>query len=221
MKKRSYTILLTAVIACGIMALVDGIIQPGYAVKSAIKIALFLLLPFLVSRLYQDLAFKELFRFHKNGFFIALALGAGVYGLILGAYYLVKNCFDFSGIAQNLSQTTGVNKDNFLLVSLYISFVNSLLEEFFFRGFLFMNLRAESGRRAAYLFSSGFFAAYHVAMMIGWFSPMLFMLVMAGLMAGGMLFNFLNEKLESIYPSWLVHMCANFAINTIGFTLMA
>ena len=37
--------------------------------------------------------------------------------------------------------------------------------------------------------------------------------------AGGCIFNFLNEKCGNIYPSWLVHLCANLAINTVGFIL--
>ena len=28
-----------------------------------------------------------------------------------------------------------------------------------------------------------------------------------------------DEKYNNIYSSWLVHMCANFAINTVGFIL--
>ena len=72
----------------------------------------------------------------------------------------------------------------------------------------------------AYGFSAGAFALYHVAMMTGWFSPLLFLLVMAGLAAGGIIFNRLNEKLETICASWIVHMFANFAINTVGFILM-
>ena len=39
------------------------------------------------------------------------------------------------------------------------------------------------------------------------------------LFLGGLIFNYLNEKCKNIYPSWLVHMCANFATNTIGFIL--
>ncbi|NMO95148.1 hypothetical protein [Paenibacillus lemnae] len=35
----------------------------------------------------------------------------------------------------------------------------------------------------------------------------------------GLLFNWLNEKNGNIYASWMVHMCANLAINTIGFML--
>ena len=32
--------------------------------------------------------------------------------------------------------------------------------------------------------------------------------------------GYLNEKSENIYMSWLVHMCANFAINLIGMFLL-
>ena len=57
-------------------------------------------------------------------------------------------------------------------------------------------------------------------MMIGWFNLWLYTLVLAGLAVGGVIFNYLNEKLGCIYASWLTHMFANFAINTIGFLLL-
>ena len=93
------------------------------------------------------------------------------------------------------------------------------MEEFFFRGFAFLTLKGVSSRRFAYFFSSGIFSLYHIAMMIGWFSPLVFIIVITGLFVGGLLFDYLNEKTGTIYPSWLVHMFANFAINTIGFIL--
>ncbi len=213
-------IILTAIISCGLMAVVDGVIMPGYAVKSAIKMLLFLLLPFLLSRIQREVKFGELFRIRKNGIAVPLLLGLGIYAVIVGAYALLRNVFDFSGIAGSLSENAGVDGNNFLFVAIYISFVNSLLEEFFFRGFLFANLKEMLSRRIAYLSSALTFALYHVAMMIGWFSLPLFLLCMIGLTAGGMIFNYMNEKQGSIYASWLVHMFANFAINTIGFILL-
>ncbi len=206
--------------ACAIMAVVDGILQPGYIVKSAIKIVLFALLPLLFSRWDANLEVKSFLKPQKRGLLISLALGVALYGVILGAYFLIGPFFDFSAIAGSLTQNAGVTRDNFLSVSLYISFVNSFLEEFFFRGFLFSNLKGLLGRGSAYLFSALPFSLYHVAMMIGWFSPFLFLLVMVGLLVGGMIFNRLNEALDSIYASWLTHMFANFAINTIGFMLL-
>jgi len=71
----------------------------------------------------------------------------------------------------------------------------------------------------AYIFSAAAFSVYHVAMMIGWFSPPLFGLVMLGLFVGGLIFNYFNEKFGNIYASWMIHLFANLAINTIGMIL--
>ena len=221
MKKRSTRIvLIVTVICCLAMALIDGVIRPGYAVKSAIKIALFMLIPLIASRLDRSVFYLQLLRPKQKGLLPAIALGVGIYVVILGGYFLVSRFFDFSQIAGALTNNAGVTKENFLYVSLYISFANSFLEEFFFRGFVFTNLKQHSGRKLAYIFSAAAFSMYHVAMMIGWFSPSLYLLVMAGLVIGGMIFNWLNEKLDTIYCSWLTHMFANFAINTIGFMLL-
>ena len=219
-KLRLWVVLLTGLVCCGIMALVDGLWQPGYAVKSAVKLAVFGLLPLVLTKAFKLISFKELFLFRKKGFVTALGLGLGIYALILGGYFLLRNMFDFSGIAGSLTENAGVTKDNFLYVSLYISFVNSLLEEFFFRGFLFRNLKERSKPVMAYGISAVLFAVYHIAMMIGWFGFGLNALVLLGLTAGGLIFNRLNERLGCIYGSWLTHMFANFAINTIGFLLL-
>lgn len=221
MKKRSIMlILVVTMICCLVMALVDGVLRPGYAFKSAIKVAMFMLVPLIASRIDRSVLYLPLLLPKRKGLLPAIALGVGIYAVILGGYFLVSPFFDFSKIAGSLTENAGVTKENFLYVSLYISFANSFLEEFFFRGFVFTNLKRLSGRKLAYIFSAAAFSLYHVAMMIGWFSPALFLLVMVGLATGGMIFNWLNEKLDTIYCSWLTHMFANFAINTIGFMLL-
>ena len=221
MKKRGVILVLTVTAVCCLaMALVDGVLRPGYAVKSAIKLALFLLIPLVASGMDCGVRCLSPLRPKKKGLLPAIVLGVGIYAVILGGYFLVSPFFDFSQIAGALTENAGVTKENFLYVSLYISFANSFLEEFFFRGFVFTNLKQHSGRKPAYLFSAAAFSLYHVAMMIGWFSPALFLLVMVGLAVGGMIFNWLNEKLDTVYGSWLTHMFANFAINTVGFLLL-
>ena len=220
-RNRSTILVLSVTILCCLaMALVDGVLRPGYAVKSAIKVSLFLLIPLIASRVDRGVQYLSFLRPKKKGLLPALALGAGVYAVILGGYFLVSPFFDFSQIAGALTENVGVTRQNFLFVSLYISFANSFLEEFFFRGFVFTNLKRHSGRKLSYIFSAAAFSLYHVAMMIGWFSPLLLLLVMVGLLIGGVIFNYLNEKLDTIYCSWLTHMFANFAINTIGFMLL-
>ncbi len=204
---------------CIFMAGIDGILKADYFIKSIIKLVLFLILPVIYSIYDKDLKLKKIFIPDRKGITLAGVLGILVYIIILGGYLLLKDVFDFSGITGSLTENIGVTGSNFIFVSLYISFVNSLLEEFFFRGFAFITLKRITGRKFAYLFSAAVFAVYHIAMMIGWFKLDIFIIVLAGLFAGGLIFNYLNEKSETVYPSWVVHMFANFAINTVGFML--
>ena len=219
MKKLHIPILV--IIACIVMGIVDAVIQPGYAIKSAIKIIMFLLIPIVYGLFFKEFNIKNLMKPDKKGLCIAICLGFVIYGVVLGAYWIFKDVFDFSALTGSLNETTGVNKSNFIWVAIYISFVNSLLEEFFFRGFSFITLKKLTSRRFAYVFSSMAFALYHIAMMIGWFGLPVILISLVGLFIGGMIFNRFDEKRENIYLSWLIHMFANFATNTIGFILFA
>ncbi len=218
-KRKTAAICIIVILCCGLMAVVDGIIQPQYAVKSFVKLALFLAVPLVWSAFDKDLQLKKLFVADKKSIRLALLLCIPVYAVILGGYILLKDVFDFSSVTTSLTGNIGVTKDNFLFVSIYISFVNSLLEEFFFRGFAYLTLKRIAGGSFAMIFSASVFALYHIAMMTGWFSPLVFVLILAGLFAGGIIFNYLNSKYGNIYASWFVHMFANFAINTVGFIL--
>lgn len=217
--KKAILMTVLIIVFCALMAVVDGVLKADYFIKSIIKFILFLILPALYSAFDKDVKIRDLFIPDKKGIKLALLLCGLVYGVILGGYLLLKDIFDFSSITSTLTANIGVTGENFIFVSLYISFVNSLLEEFFFRGFAFITLKRITGRKLAYFFSSFVFSIYHIAMMIGWFSLLVFIIVMAGLFAGGMIFNYLNEKSGTVYPSWFVHMFANFAINTVGFML--
>lgn len=221
MERKSLFIVASVSLGVLLADVMDGVVRPGYVVKSLCKALFFFGLPmlfFLVNK-GERRAFRELFVFRKGGVLQALALGAGVYGVILGGYFLTRNVIDFSAAASDLTAGMGINGRNFLYVSLYISFVNSFLEEFFFRGYGFITLKGHAGRGFAYLFSSVSFALYHVGMLVGMFPVWVWLLLTLGLAAGGGIFDYLNERSGTIYPSWFVHMFANFAINTVGFML--
>ena len=217
LKKRE--IAFVAVVICVVMAVIDGVLMVNYFAKSAIKLALFLAVPLVYSLLRKNTDVGTFFKADKRSMRMALALCIPMYFIILGGYLIFRNIFDFSGITRSLTDNIGVSKENFLFVSLYISFVNSLLEEFFFRGFCFLTFKNHVAEGEASMFSALLFALYHVAMMIGWFSVSVFAITLAGLFVGGVIFNYLDKRAGTLYPSWFVHMFANFAINTIGFML--
>ena len=218
---KRFHIPLLVIFACTVMGIIDAVIQPGYAIKSAIKLVLFLLIPLTYAFFNPNCNIKKLLETDKKDLIPALISGLGVYIIVVGAYFIFRNIFDFSALTGSLNKTTGVNKSNFIWVAIYISFVNSLLEEFFFRGFTFLTLKNTFRKSFAYIFSSLAFALYHIAMMIGWFGIPVILISLVGLFAGGMIFNKFDEKSGTIYLSWLIHMFANFATNTIGFILFA
>ena len=219
--KRKLAIMLSILAFSIAVTFVDAVIHPNYFVKILIKILFFLALPllFFLKNKEDFKDFKKLFVFKKKGILTSFLLGLGVYSIILLGYFLSRGFIDFSKVTSNLTSGMGITANNFVYVSLYISLMNSFLEEFFFRGFGFITLKKYASRRVAYLFSSTLFAIYHVGMLIGMFHFAVILLLLTGLIVGGCIFNYLNEKNENIYSSWFVHMFANFAINTIGFIL--
>lgn len=218
--KQARSILTILLFGCAVMAVVDGVIQPGYAIKSLVKLTLFLGLPLWWSR-QAGVSLRPLFARPRQGLGWAAGIGAGVFAVILGGFFLTRGIFDFSGLTAALTAGTGVRRENFLWVALYISFVNSLLEEFFFRGFGFLLLRRYLPRRPALGLSSLAFALYHVAMTLGWYGLPVQLLTLAGLVLGGWIFCRLDEHSGSLWLSWVVHLGANLATNAIGFLLFA
>lgn len=216
--KTTYIVFSVIVIACILMGVIDTIIKPGYFLKSVCKIILFLVLPFIFYYRKNKENLKKLLIGQKFKFWPIVA-GLGVYFGILVLYFLTNNFIDYSGITGTLQSDLGINNHNFVFVALYISFINSLLEEFFFRGFGFLTLKEHTSKKAAYLVSAVMFALYHISILIGWFELPIIALIVVGLMMVGILFSYIDEKTNSIYMSWCVHMFANFAINTIGFML--
>lgn len=202
---------------CAGVSLIDGVLRPGYAAKSAAKVLLFGVVPLLFLR-RRGADAGGLFRMERGALRRALALAAAVFTLILGGYFALRGAADFSGIPAALAANAGVTRERFPVVALYIALINSLLEEFFFRGFAFLCLRRVLSPRPAAAFSATVFALYHVSILQGWFSPALYALAMFGLALGGLLFQWLDRG-GSLLPSYLVHMAANLAINTVGLIL--
>ena len=202
--KRRNGIYLAVALCCAGMILVETVLRPGYLIKSALKLVLFggTVLVFRPRRLLT-----------RAGARTGVWLGAGIYAFILAAFFLFRPFIDLEAIAAGLLGKEGVDRGNFLWVALYISLVNSLLEELLFRGLAFLELRRHT--RFAGVFSAGAFAVYHIGILNGWFSPWIYVLCLAGLFAGGLIFNRLDRR-GSILPSWLAHAAANLAINTVG-----
>ncbi len=216
MIKRCVVVILIVSICILAIAYTDMIIRPGYLIKTLIKAPIFFFVPLLYS--LKDNSYKpvEILTSNLKGLKLSLLLGCIIYIIMVGCYIIVNSLADLSAIKSSLENNLGINRNNFIIIGLYVSFINSFLEEWFFRGFVFSRIKVVS-RPMAYIVSSVSFSLYHVAIIDGMFNIGLLILVMTGLFVGGTIFNYLNEKNNNIYSSWFCHCFANLAMNTIGF----
>ena len=216
-KRTALNVILIAIISIVTMFIVEYYIVPGYIVKSILKVFMFFMLPLIYIGYDERINILDYFKIEsKRQFFGSLALGISIYMLILGSYFILTTYIDLSEIREILYKSGDITKKNFFYVAVYISFLNSLLEEFFFRGFLFLSVNKMGLRIPAYFLSALGFSLYHIGIMVDWFNIMIFLLAIIALFIGGLIFNYLNEDNKNIYNSWLVHVFANLALNTIG-----
>ena len=113
-KKNALAVCALVLLGCAAMTVVDGVLRPPYAVKAAVKLTLFLLAPLLYEYTAGRDGHRALFRIQRRALLRALALGLGVFALILGAYFALRGIFDFSAVTALLDKNAGVTAENFL-----------------------------------------------------------------------------------------------------------
>lgn len=219
--ERKY-IIITSLLACTILYFVEQVLVVNYMVKTIAKILLFTLIPYYYIRFIKRLSFKDFISFKtvdKHHLKLGLFFGLGSFIIIFITYYLLQNIIDFGSIVDELQHKSKITPTNFTVVGLYITFGNSFLEEFFFRGFIFLNLYQLRLKKTAYVYSSLLFAFYHIAIFKTWFNIWLIGLALIGLIVIGFIFNWLNTKSKNFLNSWIVHILADSAIILIGMRL--
>jgi membrane protease YdiL (CAAX protease family) len=207
-----------AFIACVIFYVLQQFTTIGYVGTAISKVIFFGGVPFVYWRWFNHPNSEKVsnFRMLLKQSKIGGILGAGVMIIILVAYFVLKQYIDLDLIADELTQNSKVNAFNFPAIALYIIIGNSFLEEYFFRGFIFLSLYNKGYTKLAYIFSSLLFAVYHVAIFKTWFNPVIIGIALLGLFAGGIIFNYIDTKINSIANSWVVHIFADLAIILIG-----
>lgn len=210
-------VMISAVLASLLLFLIEQVWNWDYIYKTGVKWVLFIGLPVLFilkikrSTLKESLNLKHL---RLKDLSIGFLLGSICFVIVWLAFLITKSFINLDGIIADLIDQ-GINAKNFIFIGLYISFFNALLEEFFFRGYVFLNLYPERPK-LAYWFSSVLFGLYHVGIFFTWFNPYVMALALFGLILVGFVFNYLDTISKNFLNSYLVHVLADLAIISIG-----
>lgn len=116
----------------------------------------------------------------------------------------------------------GVNSPAaYVALGMFYSLVHSLLEEYYWRWFVFGQLRERMPWTAAAAVSSVAFMAHHVILLgtyFGWSSPWTHGFSL-GVAMGGAYWAWLYQRSHSLLGPWLSHMVIDAAIFAIGYDL--
>ncbi|MFA9398384.1 MAG: CPBP family intramembrane glutamic endopeptidase [Clostridiaceae bacterium] len=215
-------IVLTSLTVCIVLYYLEQVLVVSYFTKTFSKIILFIIVPYIYYKYLKKQSLKQALNLKKNekkNFKYGLILGIVAFSSVLIGYYIFKDLIDLNSIKNQLEVNSKVNKANFIFIGLYITFGNSFLEEFFFRGFIFLNLYEKGYKKLAYIFSSLLFGFYHIVIFKTWFNPGLILLSLLGLIIIGFIFDKIDLYSKNFTNSYLVHILADSAIILIGFKM--
>jgi membrane protease YdiL (CAAX protease family) len=156
-----------------------------------------------------------------------LAFGAAVAGGMLLAYHFwLKSAAFFSAAAEPiLAKVSGMGlmtHASFIALGVFYSLCHSLLEEYYWRWFVFARLAEATRLPAAIVGSSLGFMAHHVLVIgvyFGWMSPATWLFSL-GVAFGGAVWAWLYHKSGSLFGPWLSHLLVDAAIFAIGYDLV-
>jgi membrane protease YdiL (CAAX protease family) len=109
----------------------------------------------------------------------------------------------------------------FLGAAIFYSIIHSLLEEYYWRWFVFGELRELVSVGAAVIISSLGFTAHHVILLgiyLGWQSPLTYLFA-AAIAIGGAVWAWIYHRSGTLYANWAAHLLVDAAIFVIGYDL--
>lgn len=207
-------IIVYSVICLLILYVVEQILMTPYIIKTIVKIPMFTLLPFIIQHYLLKSKFSiGIKKSERKDIFLWSVF---VFVIIFAASFALKSFLDIEAISSDFSNRMMLSNRDMIIAGVYTIFVNSLIEEYFFRGFIFQELLKQGWHKSTFIISSAAFAVYHVSIFEAWFGIGLMMLMLLGLFAGGLIFAYFVKKTESILASWFIHVSADLALIIFG-----
>ncbi len=157
----------------------------------------------------------------KGGFGVATGLGLLIAASIVGGFMLFGQQIIDPVVLREAVQGNGIGTPlRYLGLVVYLTFVNSLLEEYVWRWFVFRKCETLVVGGAAVLCSALFFTIHHVFALkaqMGW-TPTL--LGSAGVFIGGAVWSWCYLKFRSVWPGFVSHLIVDAAVFGVGWYLI-
>ena len=157
-----------------------------------------------------------------GGFGVAATSGILIAAAILGVYAIgLKSGFVDPQAISSRAAKTGLNHASvYLAGAVYWITLNSLMEEYVWRWFVFRKLETVLPGGIAVIAASLGFTAHHVIALAAQFNWPVTLLGSAGVFIGGVTWSWLYSHYRSVWPCYLSHAIVDAPIFWIGYDLI-
>ncbi len=158
------------------------------------------------------------------GLGFGVAVAAGIFALYFGWLRSSPLLQAAPATAIGVLQKFGADQlPGFLLVASFIAVGNSLLEEYYFRWFIFGRMRAFLPLPSAIAASALVFMAHHILLLSVYLPGQFWTLTVPlslCIAVGGGIWSWLYARTGSLYAPWLSHAIIDVAIGVVGWDLI-
>lgn len=155
------------------------------------------------------------------GFGLAVAASMWILYQALAGSELMESAL--AAIREKIADMGLASPAKFIALGVFYSLFHSLLEEYYWRWFVFTGLKQHTRLLSAIAISSVAFSAHHLVVLWSYFShaPALAVLLTASVALGGAFWAWLYHRAGSLVPSWMSHLVVDAAIFSLGYHLAA
>lgn len=182
----------------------------------------FLFPPFVYCRIHGIRIGRDIMRWQhwRNDLSLALVVGLATAGIFVAFYAACGHLLvDKQAIALKIQQQFSVTAGTVLLIAPFTILINSLVEEFFYRGFAF-GLIAPRRPLLGTLLPAAVFTVQHLMFAYHWVGPGTLAIGVAALFVFSLVAQAMYAKADTIVAPWIIHICGDLAMMAIAVELI-
>lgn len=165
---------------------------------------------------------KKMFAGHLKSIPLGLLSGVVMAGLIWGFYRFSPLGITVREFApQIIAKVAALGLlEHYVAFSVFLAVFHSLLEEYYWRWYVFGRLQLLTSWKWSYPLAGLAFAAHHFVVLSTYFPPFLTLISGVGVAIGGIFWCWLYHRYQSLLGCWLSHFLVDVIILYIGFLLI-
>ncbi len=152
-----------------------------------------------------------------TGLLLGLVMGAGI---LAGWKFLGSRLANLEYLRQIAERNGFGTPSRYLALAFYLTFFNSLLEEYVWRWFVFRRSEEFAGSRPAVFLSALLFMIHHTVALSIQFGWVITFLGSLGVVLAALIWSACYLRYRSIWPGFISHIFADAAIFTAGWWML-